>query len=151
MDGWWIDYPRVMGSPNPSTADLEELRRQGFEIVVSLLREEDQQPNYDLAKAKAIGLIRFSIPVKDFHAPKVDQLIEFAELVNGLAGSTRILIHCQGGMGRTGTFAAAYWIARGSPVEEAIARIRRARVHAIETPEQEAVLKEFAEKWRTGE
>lgn len=147
MDVWWIDYPRVLGSPNPTTADLEELRSQGFEVVVSLLREEDQQPNYDVAKAKAMGLSRYSIPVRDFHAPTVDQLIEFSELVDGLAGSVRILIHCQGGMGRTGTFAAAYWIARGSSVEEAITRIRKARMHAIETQEQEGVLKEFAERY----
>jgi atypical dual specificity phosphatase len=146
MDVWWIDYPRMLGSANPTTADLEELRRQGFEIIISLLREEDQLPNYDLAKTRAIGFARHSIPVKDFHPPTVDQLMEFADPVDR-AAKTRIVVHCQGGMGRTGTFGAAYLIMKGSPVNEAITKIRQARVHAIETREQEAILEEFAERY----
>ena len=145
MDCWWIDEPSVLGSPNPTTTELEELRTQGFEIIFSLLREEDQQPNYDLARTEALGFIRHSIPVKDFHPPTVDQLLEFVELIRDRE-SAKILIHCQGGMGRTGTFAAAYWITKGDRAEEAIARIRKKRQHAIETREQEAVLKEFANR-----
>ena len=143
MDTWWIDSPHVLGSENPTTADLEYHRREGFEVLVSLLREQEQAPKYDVEYAKDIGFTRHNIPVKDFHPPTVDQLLEFIRLVEQLTEGTKIVIHCQAGMGRTGTFAAAYWIAKGMDVGEAIAKIRKARSYAIEI-EQEAVLAEFA-------
>jgi protein-tyrosine phosphatase len=63
-----------------------------------------------------------------------------------LVEERRTIVHCQGGSGRTGTFAAAYWIARGRSASEAIAIVRRARPGAVETPEQEAVLEDFAKR-----
>jgi atypical dual specificity phosphatase len=144
VDIWWIDSPHVLGSENPTTADLQQLRREGFEVLISLLREQEQTPRYDVARVKELGFIRHNIPVRDFNPPTIEQLSEFIRLVEQLPGGTKIVIHCQAGMGRTGTFAAAYWIAKGLDVVEAIAKIRKARVYAIETIEQEAVLTEFA-------
>ena len=46
----------------------------------------------------------------------------------------------------TGTFAAVYWITKGMTAAEAIMHVRKARRHAVETPEQEAVLVEFASR-----
>jgi len=43
-----------------------------------------------------------------------------------------MLVHCERGIGRTGTMAVAYWIARGLPVAEATARIRKAPKGASE-------------------
>ncbi len=143
MDVWWIDEPVILGSSNPTTSDLEELRGQGFEVVVSLLREQEQPPNYDVARAVALGYERHNIPVRDFYPPSVAQLREFVDFVSGL-GSRKVIVHCQGGVGRTGTFAAAYRIAKGLAVAEAIGTIRQVRPHAVETPEQVAALVEFA-------
>jgi protein-tyrosine phosphatase len=56
-----------------------------------------------------------------------------------------MLVHCEGGIGRTGTMAAAYWIARGLTVADAIARIRKARRGAVESEDQKRVLHRFAE------
>ena len=30
MDAWWIDRPHLLGSRNPTDADLDQLRRDGF-------------------------------------------------------------------------------------------------------------------------
>jgi atypical dual specificity phosphatase len=148
MDTWWIDSPCILGSANPSIATLEQLRREGFEVLVSLLIEEEQAPRYDLALAKEMGFVRHNIPVKDFNPPTVDQLLEFTRIVDGLASGTKVLIHCQAGIGRTGTFAAAYWISKGMSVPDAVAFVRRVRWHAIETSEQEAILDTFARQIR---
>ena len=51
-----------------------------------------------------------------------------------------ILVHCQGGLGRTGTMGAAYWIWKGLSAEEALARIRQVRPGAVESPDQQASL-----------
>ncbi len=48
-----------------------------------------------------------------------------------------IVLHCRGGLGRTGTVAARLLMERGVMVEEAIRRVRAARLGAIETTEQE--------------
>ncbi|HEY7319727.1 MAG TPA: hypothetical protein VIE89_19330 [Candidatus Binatia bacterium] len=42
MDTWWIDNPHLLGSRNPTLADFEQLRRDGFEVLISLLKEDEQ-------------------------------------------------------------------------------------------------------------
>ena len=69
MDTWWIDEPYLLGSRNPSGSDLERLRRDGFSVLVSLLREKEQAPQYDIARATALGYVRYNIPVPDFSPP----------------------------------------------------------------------------------
>jgi protein-tyrosine phosphatase len=142
LDTWWIDTPHLMGSRNPTVADLEQLRADGFSVLISLLREDDQAPRYDVVRATALGFVRHNIPVKDFHPPTVDQLRRFVNLIWG----AKVVVHCEGGTGRTGTFAAAYWVAKGMTAADAIAHVRKARRHAVETAAQEVALKNFAEQ-----
>ena len=148
MDTWWIDKPFLLGSRNPTDADLEHLRQGGFAVLVSLLTEDEQPPGYDVGGAADLGFTRHNIPVKDYHAPTLHQLEQFVGLIETLPPGAKTVVHCEGGTGRTGTFAAAYWVAKGVRVSEAIARVRKARPHAVETPEQEAVLGEFASRYR---
>ncbi|MGH9760758.1 MAG: protein-tyrosine phosphatase family protein [Blastocatellia bacterium] len=148
MSTWWINEPFVRGSSNPTDEELEALRKQGFSVLVSLLDEKEQHPNYSRKRAHELGYDRRSIPVRDFQAPTIEQLIKFKELIDS-APDSKVLIHCQGGTGRTGTFAAAYWIARGIKPVDAIAKVREARPKAVETPAQEAVLSQFADQLRS--
>jgi protein-tyrosine phosphatase len=144
MDTWWIDNPQLIGSRNPTLADLEQLRRDGFGVLVSLLQEKKQSPRYDVGRATTLGFERHNIPVKDFCPPTVEQLDQFVGLVAGLPPGAKTVVHCEGGTGRTGTFATAYWIAKGLTVSDAIDHVRKARPHAVETSEQEAALNDFA-------
>jgi atypical dual specificity phosphatase len=146
VDTWWIDNPHLLGSRNPTVEDLEQLRRDGFGVLISLLKEDEQSPRYDVGRAVALGLKRHNIPVKDFHPPTIDQLQQFVSLINNLPPGTKVIVHCEGGTGRTGTVAAAYWVAKGLTVPDAIALVRKARHHAVETQEQEAALKQFADR-----
>jgi atypical dual specificity phosphatase len=146
MDAWWIDSPYILGSDNPTNDALADLRREGFGILISLLREEEQEPRYDLETVNQMGFVRHTIPVRDLNPPTVEQLVEFIRIVDELPPETKIIIHCQAGIGRTGTFAAAYWISRGMSMTEAVALVRKLRWHAIETSEQEAILEQFARR-----
>jgi len=57
-------------------------------------------------------------------------------------------MHCQGGSGRIGTMAAAYWICKGLSAKESIEKVRKSRLHAIETKEQEESLKKLEKSLR---
>jgi protein-tyrosine phosphatase len=74
-----------------------------------------------------------TFPVRDFHTPAVEQLGQFVSSISALLPEIRTIAHCEGGTGRTGTFA-AYWVAKGLAVPDAIARVRKARAHVIEPP-----------------
>ena len=113
-------------------------------MLVSLLVEQEQALRYDLDRVETLRFVRHNIPVKDFHPPTVSQLATFVDLVEQLPAGARVIVHCEGGTGRTGTFAAAYWIAKGMTPLGAIAHVRRARPHAVETTEQNAALEQFA-------
>jgi len=54
------------------------------------------------------------------------------------AGGGRIVLHCRGGIGRTGTIAARLLTEFGVSAKEAIRMVRAARPGTIETLEQQA-------------
>ncbi len=140
MTKWWIDQPCVLGISNPTTDELKDLYQQGFANIVSLLDEEQQSPNYDLVQVKAMGFNRYSIPLGDFCAPTLDQFQSFLRTLQRILHQGNVLVHCQGGTGRTGTMGAAYWISKGLTAKQAIERIRLANPSAVETSKQERSL-----------
>jgi atypical dual specificity phosphatase len=137
MDTRWIDEPHLLGSRNPSNSDLERLKRDDFRVLVSLLCEKERAPRYDIGRAAALGYVRHNIPVQDFNPPTLEQLEQFVKLVDESPPGTKMIVHCEAGTGRTGTFAAAYWITKGMTAADTILHVRKARWHAVETPEQQ--------------
>jgi len=101
MDTWWIDKPSLLGSRNPTDADLEQSRQEGFSVLVSLLMEDEQPPGYDVGGAVDLGFTRHNIPAKDFHPPTLDQLEQFVGLIDTLPYGAKTIVHCEGGTGRT--------------------------------------------------
>lgn len=67
-------------------------------------------------------------------------------LVKQLKRGENILIHCRGGLGRTGTIGSMLLIDAGVDAASAIDMVRKARPGAIETVEQETFVFEYARK-----
>lgn len=117
--------------------------------IAVLLTEEDMEFYYQgsllsMYESNGFGVIHF--PVPDFGIPK--SLESFAELQNQLVQLTetnRILIHCRGGIGRTGLVAAGLIVALGSPAMRAIEVVREKTPSSVETKEQEQFLKDYAQ------
>jgi atypical dual specificity phosphatase len=143
MSSWWIDEPFVLGSSNPTTGQLKKLYQQGFRSIISLLDEGEQSPHYNIEEMEGMGFRRFSIPVKDFSAPRLDDFRAFLEAVHHALNEGKVLVHCEAGLGRTGTMAAAYWIDKGLSVNEAIRKIRRTNPGVIGSLDQEYSLYEL--------
>jgi len=140
MSQWWIDYPIILGSCNPTTGQLEKLYQRGFRTIISLLNEKQQLPRYDLKKIAVLGFKRHSIRMTDGTAPTPAKFRQFLEIAKKASVSAKVLVHCQGGSGRTGTMAAAYWIHKGLPAKEAIEKVREENPMAVENPKQEKSL-----------
>jgi ADP-ribosylglycohydrolase/protein-tyrosine phosphatase len=142
---WWIDEPFVKASSNPTDGDLSQLRSQGFSVVISFLDEKKQPARYSKKSAADAGWVAHSIPIAGGGVPSLEQMSEFIAFVNTLPAETRILMHCESGLGRTASMAAAYWIAKGLSADEAIERVRQAASDGgWNTPERECVLRKFA-------
>jgi ADP-ribosyl-[dinitrogen reductase] hydrolase len=92
---------------------------------------------------EARGLEWHHLPIRDVDVP--DDGFERAWVLSGLVlrrhlrEGRRILLHCKGGLGRTGTIAARILVELGEVgAADAIARVRSARPGAIETDRQAA-------------
>ena len=96
----------------------------------------------------ATGLRWFHLPIVDTQAP--DESFEVRWHESGpqlraiLADGGRVLLHCRGGLGRTGVVAARLMMEFGVPVEDAVSTVREARPGTIETSVQERYLRDLA-------
>ncbi len=101
------------------------------------------------ARSRGLEVLRF--PFEDGSVPAMDLLLEVVRRILEVAraGGTAV-IHCKGGLGRTGLVAAACLVARGRSVADAVRITRDARKDAIE-PKQEAFLPEVAKALRRAE
>jgi ADP-ribosyl-[dinitrogen reductase] hydrolase len=128
-------------------ADLAALRAWGAGVLLTLLETHElvalgvtELP----ARAVAAGLEWHHLPVPDQGVP--GQEFDFVwhdlgpALVARLAAGERIVVHCKGGLGRTGTVAARLLVESGEAPFAAINRVREARANAIESVRQESYI-----------
>ena len=141
--------------------DLETIRNEHHaDVIVTLLTQQDlvdiQAINLlDGIKQKGIQSIHF--PIRDKFIP--EDIETFTQLVLGIVellhtGKT-VIVHCNGGKGRTGLVVAAVLIAyQNSSVAEALNIIRAARPGCLYNPLQILYAYQFAAFWeenrRTG-
>jgi len=131
-------------------ARLAEHYRAG--LLVSLLEDHELDllgiPGL-VARAVARGIAVERLPIPDGAVPpSMPALVALVERIGAAcrAGST-VVLHCRGGLGRTGLVAACCGVALvDATAADAIAAVRRARPGAIETEGQAAWVRRFAEE-----
>ncbi len=130
----------------PCHAEMRALRAAGIELVVNLTSKPGAT-----AMARACGMEGVMLPVEDMTAPSQAQIVRFVrEVAPYIRGGKAVAVHCMGGRGRSGTMAACYLVKAGMEPWEAIAEVRRRRPGAIEIPEQETAIVQFADSLDRG-
>ncbi len=126
--------------------DLDSIRDFGAKALVTLMEYSELKkvlvPGKELeAKSASRGIDWHHLPIRDVRVP--DQSFETlwtytgARIRRHLIDGENVVIHCTGGLGRTGTIAARLLVEFGVDPERAVREIRKARPGSIETREQE--------------
>src|SRR2546423_12583073 len=102
-----------------------------------------------LVRAQAFGIDTHHLPIRDVSVP--DRLPAVVVTVERVVAAARagktLVIHCRGGLGRSGLVAGCCLVAMGHPARDAIRLVRAARPGAVETTEQATYVETFATSW----
>jgi protein-tyrosine phosphatase len=125
-------------------ADLNAIAAWGAVTIVTLL-EQHELAHLAITRlgeeVQRRGMEWLHLPIPDVSTPEAEFEAKWPavsrHLRSRLDAGENILIHCRGGVGRSGMVAARLLSEAGVDAETAIARVRAARPGAIETWEQE--------------
>ncbi|WP_457752922.1 protein-tyrosine phosphatase family protein [Thermococcus sp.] len=133
---------KVAFSPMPYPEEIAELAKE-FQAVVVLTYEYELY--YDLKEWGKHGVEVLYSPIEDFSAPTLEQLINIVRWIDEKAkDGKKVLIHCFGGSGRSGTIAVAYLMySQGLSLKDALTRVRSLKPSAVETWSQMDILMKF--------
>lgn len=99
-----------------------------------------------LGEVRRAGLESLWFPVPDMGAPTSMEAARelVGRILDRMERRQTVVVHCLGGLGRSGTIAACVLAARGRSPERALGLVRRARPGAVQTEAQEAFVRAFA-------
>lgn len=130
-------------------ADISELKNTGVSAIVTLISNAEFSAygvNDLLQKYREAGFEVFHSPVKDQSVPTAEQAEQMlAFMKESVDKKQKVVLHCVGGLGRTG-LAAALYLRRfaGLSGDAAIERVRAVRSpRAIENSDQENFVRQF--------
>lgn len=128
--------------------DLQAIKDWGATATLNLLEDHELHELRlsdlgHMVSDAGLDYYRFPIPDGGVPGPDVEEswIRIGQELRQRLENGEKILVHCKGGLGRTGMMAGRLLVELGADPETAIRQVRSARPGAIETRAQEAYVR----------
>jgi len=148
---YWVEMGRLAGSCIPGGPDdVRAIRGFGIRRVVVLPEEFEIAERWGRMSSyfealSLLGLDYIHEPIADMDAPTPRQLVEILRWIREGAG-VPTLVHCVGGIGRTGTVISAWLIVeRQMSAGDAIGLVRSLRPGSIQSYNQVRFLLELEE------
>ena len=138
-------YFAIMAHPASTaslTSAISEVAALGFHQVVSLLEPAEADAlglarEAELVTSQSMKFVSFAIPDMGVPVGSEDFVHLVHELFTRIDAGENTLIHCRGGIGRSGLLAAAVLLLDGKDVEAAFARVSQMRGRPVpETAQQ---------------
>ena len=141
-------YAMAMPSAEKLTDEIRALGRVDINSVVSLQQKTESSSlglsaEEKTCTAHGISFTRFAI--EDYGVPEEKSLTPFIDsLYSRIRNGEHTLVHCKGGIGRTGLICCCLLIKSGLSADAAIALVSNKRQHPVpETPSQFAMVSKF--------
>jgi protein-tyrosine phosphatase len=125
---------------------IDEIATAGFDQVVSLLEPSEVDAlglarEAELVAARSMKFVSFAIPDMGLPASSEDFTRLAQDLFTQIVAGSNTLVHCRGGIGRSGLLAAAVLMQDGTDVQAAFSRVSLMRGRRVpETSQQGAWL-----------
>lgn len=137
--------PQFFRGGQPDQDGLNWLSRKGVDLEIDL-RGSDRDNAWN--PPSHFPLQKYSIAVEDFQSPRVEQVEEFIQVLDGaMAKGQTVFVHCKAGIGRTGLMTACWRISQGMSAEEALQAERINSQYG--SLKQEGFVREFETYWKS--
>lgn len=141
----WIDERLAVGGRFPTEAAEQLARREGIGAVVDLRVEARD----DEATLRVHGLEFLHLPTEDACAIAPGMIDDGVDWVRArLDRGTRVLIHCEYGIGRSALLALCILVSGGIEPLDAMNRIKTARPVVAPAPGQLEAFRSWVGRWR---
>jgi atypical dual specificity phosphatase len=121
-------------------ADLSALSSEGIDTLVSLTERRFPQE-----RLKAYGIAGRHLPIADMGVPSIHAAASLCRDITRMReDGAQVVLHCEAGLGRTGTLLASYLVWQGARAEEAVDEVRSVIRGALQSPSQELFVQRFS-------
>jgi atypical dual specificity phosphatase len=125
----WLEENQLAASACPIRGELLELQDKGIRTIITLtevpITAQMSVTDEQLAK---FGFETLHAPIDDMEAPDETQARHICKYIDLMLEDNKpVLLHCLGGIGRTGTLLHAYYLLKGEAFEDIKAKIKTLR------------------------